>query len=648
MIKKLYMNIFYLMISISILVLSIRTVENDFKFIILEEWLSRIKDYSTFGKIYLYKNNYCFMDTKILSNSSYICTKYIEPIYTKINFTDYNITSIVELNNSYNSNNNTSFSFINYLFIFLMIFNFFKQFNLGTNNMFEYLFNTESVKSELDSEITIDNFIGCQNIKKNINKIINHIRYYNIYKKFDCDLPKGILLCGPPGCGKTHLVKTIVKSTGIKYLYTSGSDINKMFVGSGSFTLNNLFTKAKVLKPCLIFIDEADTLIRKRSYTSDTSSGASSEFGSTLCKLLAEMDSLKTESGIIVVFATNMPEEHIDKALLRAGRVDEIIHISYPTFEERIELFKMYLGKLLNDKINLDLISKLTYGLTGSDIKKIVNSIKINKVYEKTLENDNIKKSDEQINIKVEQNYFLKLLNKKLEDKNIIELEIKPTTEDIDIEINKCILGLERERKINLINKKLISYHETGHAIMSFMLSGSTLPTKICISITSKTLGYTMYTHEDDDLIMNTTINNLLRQVMILYAGRCAEKIFMNEVTCGGEDDYLKARKILKRLVMNGMIYPEYNYIDLLNETSKVPEHIENILSKINKLLIEEVKCILELNSDIIHIVSEKIQEFGSIIGKDITDVYESKDKQHLIQSIDVLKVYKKILDIQK
>jgi ATP-dependent Zn protease len=325
----------------------------------------------------------------------------------------------------------------------------------------------------------------------------------------------------------------------------------------------------------------------------------------------------------------------------------------------------MYLDKLMNASINLDLIAKLSYGLTGSDIKKIVNSIKINKVYEKTLDlkskEEEIEKEDADFIIESKKEIFQELTksliqrirkfnkfikskqNKKL-DTNDFELEIKPTTSDIDKEINKCILGLERERKINLTNKKLISFHETGHAIMSFLLKDTKLPTKICISITSKTLGYTMYTQDDEDLIMGSSINNLIAQVMILYAGRAAEKLFMKEITAGAEDDYMKARKILKRLVMNGMLYPEFNFVESNGqEQQKVPEHIEKLLSKINKYLIQEVDQILTDNSDIIKLTAEKIQESGSINGQDIFNIFESIGKTHLIQSIGTNQFYNHI-----
>jgi cell division protease FtsH len=227
-------------------------------------------------------------------------------------------------------------------------------------------------------------------------------------------------------------------------------------------------------------------------------------------------------------------------------------------------------------------------------------------------------------------------------------MELSVQTQDIDKEINKHILGLERERKINLTNKMLIAYHESGHAIMSFILKGSILPTKICISITSKTLGYTMYTQDDDDLLLNTSVNNLIRQLLILYAGRCAEKIFMGEVTTGAEDDYMKARKILKRLVLHGMLYPEFNFVEKTNEQVKVPDHIEKILNKINKYLIEKVKNYLTEQKDIIDKTAKAINEFGSITGDDITKIFEDSGKKEIIQSIDIQDIYENIMNIQE
>jgi ATP-dependent Zn protease len=545
--------------------------------------------------------------------------------------------------------------------------------SISLGSMFENILGDETlieVKTSKDPSSTIDNFIGCANIKKEISKIINQIKYESIYRDMNCELPKGVLLIGPPGVGKTHLVKTIINSTGMKHIFISGSDFNKKYVGSGSSTVAKLFKKARENKPCLIFIDEADTILKKRSH--NETSAASVDSNSTICKFLAEMDSLKTESGVIVIFASNMDIDYIDKGIIRAGRVDQIIHISHPTFEERIELFKMYLKNLYDNKlIDINKISKLSYGLTGSDVKKIINLIKINKVEEYIKNNPN--DIDSEINFTTGNcDYFINF-NKDIEDKEDIEnnensndsediedsedsedinkcnnngmdddkneyinIPIKITTDDIDKEISKCIMGLERDRKVNEMNKKIIAYHEAGHAILGFLISGSIIPEKICISINSKSLGYTLFPQEDDDLLVRTTISQLLIEVMILYGGRMSEKIFIGDITCGAEDDYSRARKILKRLIMNGMLVPENNYVDFGDKETKMTEQMEKQLKSINKIIQQDIKFLFSEYSQIVHQTAEKIIEYGSIISDDIYEIFDKNGLRDKVGSYNI------------
>lgn len=589
-------------------------------------------------KVYQNDKQLCLFDyTDYLYNSHFKCANYLEPVMEKINLTSQ---YIVDIKTEY-----SFFSISNILlifFAFVIVFSLIKLKKTIISNS-EIVVKKYKENSEIEKQ-TIDNFIGCNNIKKDINELITQIKYHEIFSINECNLPKGVLLLGPPGCGKTHLVKTIINATKINYIFSSGSDFNKIYVGSGTLMLNQIFTKARENKPCLIFIDEADTLIKKRAFAE--TSAVSTEFGSSLCKLLAELDSIKTEAGIIVVFATNMNEKYIDPALMRAGRVDKILHITEPTFEERKQLFKMYLKELFNEEtIDLDTIAKLSSGLTGSDIKKIVNSLRISKINEQVSELDNVIKETKELTEKMKISFDLmfKCFNKN-KITTIQKIKYQVNTKEIDREINKCIMGLERERPINQINKKLIAIHESGHAIMSFLLKDTKLPTKICISITSKTLGYTMYLNDEEDIILNTSINNLMRQIMILYSGRMAENLFMNEITCGAEDDYLKARKILKRLILNGMIIPKINLISE-KDNDKLPENIENILSEINNILLFQVEKILNENRTIINETAELIILNNSITGTDIENIFKNNNVYEKIHSIDIVDIIREIKD---
>ena len=236
--------------------------------------------------------------------------------------------------------------------------------------------------------------------------------------------------------------------------------------------------------------------------------------------------------------------------------------------------------------------------------------------------------------------------DKKLEEEKI-NIQLKITTDDIDKEISKCILGMERERKINDMNKKIIAYHEAGHAILGFLIADSIIPTKICISINSKSLGYTMFPQDDDDLLVKTTISQLMIEVMILYGGRMSEKIFINDITCGGEDDYSIARKILKRLLMNGMLVLENNYIEPEGEKDTKPnETIETQLRSINKIVIQEVEILLNDNSEIVHVVSNMILECGSITSNDIYQIFKTNNANEKIGSYKISKIINEIKQI--
>ena len=197
-------------------------------------------------------------------------------------------------------------------------------------------------------------------------------------------------------------------------------------------------------------------------------------------------------------------------------------------------------------------------------------------------------------------------------------------------------MGLERDRKVNELNKKIIAYHEAGHAILGFLIAGSIIPEKICVSINSKSLGYTLFPQEDDDLLVRTTITQLLIEVMILYGGRMSEKIFIGDITCGAEDDYMRARKILKRLVMNGMLVPENNYVEYGDKETKITEQMESQLKSINKIVQDEIKFLFNEYSQIVHQTAEKIIEYGSIISDDIYEIFAKNELRNIVGSYNI------------
>ena len=204
-------------------------------------------------------------------------------------------------------------------------------------------------------------------------------------------------------------------------------------------------------------------------------------------------------------------------------------------------------------------------------------------------------------------------------------------------------MGLEINRKVNEMNKKIIAYHEAGHAILGFLISGSIIPEKICISINSKSLGYTLFPQEDDDLLVRTTISQLLIEVMILYGGRMSEKIFIGDITCGAEDDYSRARKILKRLLMNGMLVPENNYVDFGDKETKMTEQMETQLKSINKIIQNEIIKLFDMYKQIIHLIAERIIEYSSITSDDIYEIFKKQDIYNMISSYDISNIRNKI-----
>ncbi len=368
---------------------------------------------------------------------------------------------------------------------------------------------------------------GLDEEKQEMVELVQFLKEPKKFIEMGAKIPKGVLLYGKPGTGKTLIAKAIAGEAGVPFISMSGSEFIEMFAGLGASRVRKLFDKARKMAPCIVFIDEIDAIGSRRT----NGSGAESENNQTLNQLLVEMDGFKTEETIIVLAATNRPEM-LDKALLRPGRFDRQITIPAPDKKGRTEILKIHSkGKKLAEDIDLESIAEDTAGFTGAELANILNEAAIiaTKCEHKMIEKD-----------------------------------------DIEEAVKKVTVGLEKkERVISDKDKRLTAYHEAGHAIVSWYLPTQKKVKEISIIPRGMTGGYTMYkTDEDKSYISKTEMEEKL---IALLGGRAAEKVALDDISTGASNDIEVATQIAKDMIvkygMNDMIGP----LSLKNENGEYP-----------------------------------------------------------------------------
>jgi ATP-dependent metalloprotease FtsH len=391
--------------------------------------------------------------------------------------------------------------------------------------------------------------IGQKNARRSVEEFVDIIKNKEKYKKMGVTVPKGALLSGPPGTGKTLIAKAIAGESELPFINMTGSDFNAMFVGVGSGKIRNLYNMAKIAAEeyggCIVFIDEIDAIGQKRS--SANTFGGNSERENTLNQLLTEMDGFDSNKNVITFAATNRPEL-LDSALLRPGRFDRKIIVNLPTLNDRNNLFNYYLNKLKMDKSKISeisqLSSKLTPGFSGADIANVVNEAGIISVRKK---NEIIKE------------------------------------QDIKDAIDYVILGDEKEDTLLDKEKNIVSYHEAGHAYLSYILPLVENPVKVSIIPREKgMLGFS----QSEMSIENLTSKRKMEQYLnVLMAGRASEEIFFEDITNGAYNDIEKATDIAKQYVK---IYGFSNDNHFMNQTDSNPYKSESS-NFINNLADKEI-----------------------------------------------------------
>ncbi|BEI55441.1 MULTISPECIES: ATP-dependent zinc metalloprotease FtsH [Butyricimonas] len=367
------------------------------------------------------------------------------------------------------------------------------------------IFNVGKSKAKLfDKEsnikITFKDVAGLAEAKQEVEEIVSFLKSPDKYTKLGGKIPKGALLVGPPGTGKTLMAKAMAGEANVPFFSMSGSDFVEMFVGVGASRVRDLFKQAKEKAPCIIFIDEIDAIGRARG--KNPNMGANDERENTLNQLLTEMDGFETNSGVIILAATNRADI-LDSALLRAGRFDRQIYVDLPELKDREEIFKVHLKPLkLAEDIDYAFLAKQTPGFSGADIANVANEAAL---------------------IAARKN------------KSAVEKQ------DFLDSIDRIVGGLEnRSKVIKPSEKKAIAYHEAGHATVSWLLQHAHPLLKVTIVPRGKALGAAWYLPQERQI---TTKDQLLDQMCSVLGGRAAEEIVFGEISTGAQNDLERATK---------------------------------------------------------------------------------------------------------
>ena len=447
------------------------------------------------------------------------------------------------------------------------------------------------------NKITFDDVAGVDEEKEELEEIVEFLKNPKKYTDMGARIPKGVLLVGQPGTGKTLLAKAVAGEAGVPFFIISGSDFVEMFVGVGASRVRDLFEQAKRNAPCIIFIDEIDAVGRQRGAGLG---GGHDEREQTLNQLLVEMDGFSANEGVIVLAATNRPDV-LDKALLRAGRFDRQIVVGAPDVKAREQILEVHSKKKrLADDVDLRIIAKNTSGFAGADLENVLNEAA--------------------------------LLAAR---RNKTEIGMQ----EIEDAMVKVTMGPEKKTKVRSDHeKKLVAYHEAGHAVVSKFLPTQDPVHEISIVPRGMAGGYTMYRPTEDKSFMSKTA--MEEQIISLLGGRVAEALILNDISTGASNDIERASQIARSMVtvygmssrlgaiMYGQGQGEVFLGRDLAQTKNYSEETAAIIDEEVKSIIDRAyntaKEILATNIDKLHIVAGILLEKEKIDGEEFDRVFNS------------------------
>ncbi len=459
-------------------------------------------------------------------------------------------------------------------------------------------FGNGGAKIYADAEIktTFADVAGQNEAKEMLKEIVEFLHKPQKYADIGASLPKGALLVGPPGTGKTLIARAVAGEAKVPFFAISGSEFVQMFVGMGAAKVRDLFRQANEKAPCIIFIDEIDAIGKRR----DSGLGGNNEREQTLNQLLTEMDGFDGRKGVVILAATNRPED-LDKALLRPGRFDRRIQMELPDLEGRKAILNVHLKKVKHEAVDIDIVARATAGTSGAELANIVNEAALRAV--------RMGRS-------------------------------AVTTEDLEESVETVIAGAQKKGKVvSAEEKKIIAYHEIGHALVAAMQSHSAPVHKITIiPRTSGALGYTMQVESGEQVLMNK--EELFNRIVTLTGGRTAEEEICHVVTTGASNDIEQATKLARAMVTRYGMSDKYDMMGLetvhnvylggdtsLTCSAETAASIDQEVLEMIRKAHEKSRRLIRENLDVMHEAASFLIEKETITGEEFMHILHQSGK---------------------
>jgi len=472
---------------------------------------------------------------------------------------------------------------------------------LGNSNKGTFDFGKSKARlSDDTNRKTFKDVAGLKEEKEEVQELIDFLKNPKKFTKMGARIPKGVLLVGPPGTGKTLLAKAVAGEAKVPFFYISGSDFVELFVGVGASRVRDMFKQAKQTAPCLIFIDEIDAVGRERG---TGLGGGHDEREQTLNQLLTEMDGFGENEGIIILAATNRPDV-LDPALLRPGRFDRQVTVSKPDVKEREEILAVHAkNKIIDPTVNIKHIAERTPGYSGADLENLLNEAALLAVRR---------------------------------DKNTI------TMDEIDEASDRVLMGpAKTSRKVTEYEKKIVSYHEAGHAVSGIVLPNGEEVHKITIIPRGMAGGYTQMLPKEERTLVYTK-KELEEQIITLLSGRASEEHYLHEISTGASDDLKRATKIARAMVTEyGMsslgpmqfehrsesVFLGRDYNQTKNFSDQVALLIDQEVKKIIDECYKQAKGIVSREKKLVDLLAQRLMEQETLTKEEIEDIVEKNSK---------------------